>query len=143
MLTLVDTGPLVAFLDRGDPWHAFVRERWNPMVGRFVSTAAVITETMHFLTPIPGGPRALFHLVEEAIVILEDSFRVSLLNQAVNLMEKYSDTPMDFADATLVLLADELETDRILTLDERGFRTYRHGRTRSFKLLLQKEGGSD
>jgi hypothetical protein len=53
-------------------------------------------------------------------------------------MEKYSDTPMDFADATLVGLAQELEIDRVLTLDERGFRAYRHGRNRHFRLVLQE-----
>ena len=50
---------------------------------------------------------------------------------------RYGDTPMDFADATLVLLAEELGTDRILTLDERGFRTYRHGRNLAFAMVLQ------
>ncbi len=44
---------------------------------------------------------------------------------------------MDFADATLVVLADELATKRVVTLDERGFRTYRHGRKSTFELVLQ------
>jgi hypothetical protein len=39
---------------------------------------------------------------------------------------------MDFADATLVVLAEELETDQVVTLDERGFRTYRFGPDRAF-----------
>jgi len=50
-------------------------------------------------------------------------------------MEKYADTPMDFADATLVLLADELETDSVFTLDRRGFETYRSPAGRAFRLL--------
>jgi predicted nucleic acid-binding protein len=45
---------------------------------------------------------------------------------------------MDFADATLVVLAEELETDQVVTLDERGFRTYRFGPDRAFRLLLQE-----
>lgn len=52
-------------------------------------------------------------------------------------MHRYADTPMDFADATLVVLAGELETKQVLTLDERGFRTYRYGRNAAFHLVLQ------
>ena len=52
------------------------------------------------------------------------------------LMKKYADTPMDFADATLVLLAEETGQSEILTLDERGFRTYRYRGTRRFRLVL-------
>jgi len=47
------------------------------------------------------------------------------LGQAVLLMEKYADTPMDFADATLILLADVRKTRQICTLDRRGFTTFR------------------
>lgn len=51
-------------------------------------------------------------------------------------MKQYRDTPMDFADATLVLLAEELGLLDILTLDRRGFSTYRIGRGRAFRLVL-------
>jgi hypothetical protein len=58
------------------------------------------------------------------------------LRAAVALMKQYRDTPMDFADATLVLLAEELGLLDILTLDRRGFSTYRIGRGRAFRLVL-------
>ena len=139
MLTLVDTGPLVAILDRGDSWHPFVRERLSRVSGQLVTTGAVVTEAMHFLRPIPGGPRGLLRFLHDASVVVEDGFRSGFLGEAVSLMEKYADTPMDFADASLVVLAHELEIDRVLTLDERGFRAYRHGRNRQFQLILQEE----
>lgn len=50
-------------------------------------------------------------------------------------MEKYRDVPMDFADATLVALAEEMEVEEIFTLDMRGFRTYRIAGKRAFKIL--------
>ena len=59
MLYLVDTGPLVALFDRKDPAHELVRAGWTPLVGRFATTGAVITETLHFLQPIAGGAEAL------------------------------------------------------------------------------------
>ena len=51
-----------------------------------------------------------------------ESAQPQQLLAAVSLIEKYADTPMDFADATLVLLSDEVATTRIVTLDRRGFR---------------------
>ena len=58
-------------------------------------------------------------------------------NVVVKLMEKYCDTPMDFADASLVLLAERLQIYAICTLDRRGFSTFRIGR-KPFRLVLDK-----
>ena len=49
---------------------------------------------------------------------------------------RYADTPMDFADATLVLLAERLAVHEILTLDRRGFNTYRLSNGAAFELVL-------
>jgi len=53
-------------------------------------------------------------------------------------MSKYADVPMDFPDTTLVCIAEWLGTDRILTLDRRGFSSFRIGKNRRFKLLLDE-----
>jgi predicted nucleic acid-binding protein len=74
--------------------------------------------------------------------LLLDSFQPAGLRAAAALMHRYADTPMDFADATLVVLAGDLGVHRVLTLDERGFRTYRHGRNQPFRLILQ-DGDED
>jgi predicted nucleic acid-binding protein len=136
MVILVDTGPLVAYLDRGDPAHEFVRARWEPIAGRFVTTAAVFTEAMHFLRPIQNGAEALVDLFREGSLLLEDVFQLPMLDRATNLMARYPNAFMDFADA-LVVLAENLNTPNILTLDERGFRTFRYRRNKLFRLLLQ------
>jgi predicted nucleic acid-binding protein len=51
-------------------------------------------------------------------------------------MEKYANIPMDYADATLVLLAERLDIFEILTLDYRGFNVFRSSRGRSFSMVL-------
>lgn len=51
------------------------------------------------------------------------------------LMEKYRNVPMDYADATLVALGEELGTDRVFTLDHRGFSAYRLNQRKPFRLL--------
>jgi uncharacterized protein len=140
MVILVDTGPLVAYLDRGDPAHEFVRARWEPIAGRFVTTGAVFTEVMHFLRPVPDGAEAVISLFREGPLVLEDVFQLSMLERATNLMRRYPNVHMDFADATLVVLAENLNTPNILTLDARGFRTFRYRRNKLFRLLLQEQG---
>jgi uncharacterized protein len=50
-------------------------------------------------------------------------------------MEKYRNVPMDFADATLAVLAEELETEWVFTLDRRGFSVYRMHRNRAFQII--------
>jgi len=50
-------------------------------------------------------------------------------------MEKYRNVPMDFAYATLVALAEELETDTVFTLDRRGFSVYRLNRNKPFRII--------
>lgn len=134
---IVDTGALVAFFDKNDPAHELVRTGWAPLIGRFVTTGAVITETLHFLQPIKGGAEALAGLLRKGLVVVDDAFALTRIDEAVGLMARYSDIPMDFADATLVLLAERLATPNILTLDERGFRTFRFSGKRHFRLVLQ------
>jgi hypothetical protein len=55
----VDTGPLVAYLDAGDPDHDRVAARLDAFPGRLVTTGAVVTEAMHFVSAAPDGPWCL------------------------------------------------------------------------------------
>lgn len=132
----MDTGPLVAYLDAAEPDHARVAPRWDGFTGRLVTSSAVITETMRFVSGAPTGPRALAELVSASAMEVYDLSAPPELGEAVALMEQYADTPMDFADATLVLLAEALPTSDVLTLDRRGFRTYRTRTGRALRLVL-------
>lgn len=129
---------MVALLDRKDPYHEWIVPRFNRIQGRLITTGAVVTEATFFLQDVKEGISRLFELLANPRVEVRDTFQPRQLRSAAALMERYADTPMDFADATLVVLAEELETDRILTLDERGFRAYRHRRNRPFTLVLQE-----
>lgn len=134
---LLDTGPIIAFLDRSDPDHDWVRARWSVLQGPMVTTGAVLTEAFHFLNPIPGGAENLSAFLRRGAMRIENAFGQSSLESAVSLMHTYADIPMDFADATLVVLAARLDCRNVLTLDERGFRTFRYDRRKHFRLVLQ------
>ncbi len=133
---LLDTGPLVAYLDAGDPAHVVVADCLDDFTGQLVTTGAVITEAMYFVAPSAEGPRVFADFIAESALQVYDLCQPPELSEAARLMEKYGDTPMDFADATLVLLAEALSAHEILTLDRRGFATYRTRRRRHFRLVL-------
>jgi uncharacterized protein len=135
-LWLVDTGPVVAYLDASDPYHDAVCAVMDGFSGRSVTTPAVITEAMYFVGATHGGARALAELVDRSGMMVYDLCQPPDLREAARLMERYADTPMDFADATLLLLADVLEVVDVLTLDRRGFSTYRTAEGRSMRLVL-------
>src|SRR6187549_1509050 len=122
---LIDTGPLVAYADAADPAHDLVAATLNGFVGRLYTTAAVVTEAMHLVGEDADGPATLAGFLVASGTAVEALMAPPDLQQAVQLMDKYRDTPMDFADATLVLLADRLGVTEIATLDRRGFNTYR------------------
>jgi predicted nucleic acid-binding protein len=133
---LVDTGPLVAYLDASDPAHAEVAACLDEFTGGLATTSSVITEAMHLAAVAREGPRTLAELVAASGMEVYDLCRPPELHEAVRLMEKHADTPMGFADATLVLLAEGLDVREILTLDRRGFSAYRTRLRRPFQLVL-------
>ena len=132
---LIDTGPLVAYVDAGDPAHEIVAARLDDFTGHLHTTAAVVTEAMHLVGDAVDGPEALAAFLLGSHTHIAESTQAAHLQAAVVLMKKYRDTPMDFADATLVLLADRLFVTDILTLDRRGFSTYRTVRGKAFRLV--------
>jgi len=91
---------------------------------------------MHLLADARDGPTLLAEFVRSADLVIAESTGVEQILRAAALMRKYSDTPMDFADATLVLLAEATGILDILTLDRRGFSTYRTAEGKKFRLTL-------
>jgi hypothetical protein len=136
-LCLLDTGPLVALLDRSEPDHDRVQSFMAHLRGsRLVTTGAVITEAFYFLSDVRDGPANLFSFLDASATEVRNAFSAEALAAAVRLMTKYADVPMDFPDATLVWIAESSGIDRILTLDRRGFSSFRFAKNRRFKPLL-------
>ncbi|HRC84648.1 MAG TPA: PIN domain-containing protein [Thermoanaerobaculia bacterium] len=136
---LVDTGPLVAYLNQRDRYHLPVCESLERFSGQLLTTTAVIVEAMFLVARQQGGPGALAELVASSGLEVVDFSARSHLQAAAWLMEKYSDVPMDFADATLVLLAEQVQIFEIFTLDRRGFSVFRTRDKRAFSLIPQLE----
>jgi predicted nucleic acid-binding protein len=125
---LLDTGAFVALLDRSEKNHARCVEFFSSFHGRVFTTEPVLTEALYLLGPSITAQRACLEFILKGGAALVPQSTASL-ERAALLMTKYHDVPMDFADATLVVLAEETGITEVFTLDLRGFHAYRiHGR---------------
>jgi len=134
-LILVDAGPLVAMIDRGEPDHQRCVETLSSLAAPMVTTWPALTEAMYLLGSAGGwkAQEALWKLLERGdlqLVPLDDA----LQSRTRALMTKYRDLPMDLADASLVAAAEVLNLTRVFTLD-RDFRVYRWKGKRKFEVL--------
>jgi hypothetical protein len=131
---LLDTGPFVALVDRSEKLHddcVAALEKWT---GTIVTTEAVLTEALYLVGPQWKAQRVCLEFILRGAFQLIPSSPASLRRVSA-LMERYRNVPMDFADATLVVLGEELETEWVFTLDRRGFNTYRLKQRKTFQLI--------
>ena len=121
---ILDTGFLVALLDKSEKNHDRCLTAFKNFKGTILTTEPVLTEAMYLLGPSIKAQKTCseFILLRGATLVPQSA---ESLARAVVVMEKYRDIPMDFADATIVVLAEETGIDEVLTLDTRGFRAYR------------------
>jgi len=122
--SLLDTSILVAFLHRDDAAHEDAVQALRDCRGVLLTTEAVLTESMYLLGRTRGGPSACLDFFLRDGAFLVPTSRTAL-HRCRALMTAYADLPADFADATLVALAEELDAWTILTLDRRDFSVYR------------------
>lgn len=132
---LLDTGAIVSLLDRAQRRHREFVEFFGAWTGQAVTTEAVLTESTHLLGRVHGGATACLDFILAGGALLIPS-TPSSLRRARDLMQRYADCPMDFADATLVVLAEDLKTDHVLTTDQRGFNVYRIGGRGGFRICV-------
>ena len=131
---LVDAGPLVALLDRGDPEHADCVLALKTVRAPLVTVWPAFTEAMYLLRGSWPTQKALWSRLET------DALGLAPIEEADaprmrELMEKYRDLPMDLADAALVRVAERESLTEIFTLHRAHFRAYRPGRRRSFSIV--------
>lgn len=131
---LVDAGPLVAILNRRDRHHHACVDTLKELRRPLFSTWMPITEAMYLLDFSIQAQGALLEMIERRALQILEILREDLPAMH-RLMRKYSDQPMDFADASLVQVANRLNLSDIFTLDRRDFGVYRFGKGRAFKIL--------
>lgn len=128
-LAIVDAGPLISLFNRNDRHHQQVRERiiaFKENRGHLITTWPVITEATHVLDKIVSL-EASFDLLHWIHLNGMEIFHLTAnhVPRMVNLQKKYRDCPMNFADASVLVAAEDNKTDQIFSIDFRDFKIYR------------------
>ena len=133
-MILVDTGPIVAFFDASDTYHKTCTGILKDINEPLATTWGVLTEAFYLLGFSWKAQDNLWEfLLRGGISIL--SLDGKLLARCRELMEKYRDLPMDLADGTVVVVAEEKKIEMIFTLDHKDFDIYKPAHTNRFKLI--------
>ena len=134
---LVDSGAIVALINREDRFHPQSIAWFRSFRGRMLTTEAVVTETAYVLAASPEHQRAALLWVQRAreaamleVVPMEDHAAL------VRIMSKYADLPCDYADASLIWLAEKTGALQIATIDQGDFSVYRVRGRRRFRILM-------
>ena len=131
---ILDTGPLVAFLNSRDKRHDWFVEQWSSISPAFLTCEAVVSEACFLLRGWHGGVDSIFELFERKV--LSTSFSLAEhIGPVFALLKKYRDVPMSMADACLVRMTELHQESSILTFDT-DFNIYRRHKYRVIPLLI-------
>lgn len=136
-MILIDTGPIVAFFDKDDRYHALCIEILKDITEPLVTTWPVLTECFYLLNFSWEVQDNLWLFIQRGGIEIHP-LEKELLIQCREFIKQYRDLPMDFADATLVALADALQVPKIFTLDHKDFSIYRFKQKKRFTLIPLK-----
>lgn len=131
---ILDTGPLVAFFNPRDRYHAWALEQTRNLAVPLVTCEAVLTEAYHLLGRVPRARAAMRRWITHGRVTTP--LRIDeQAEEVMGLLEQYADQPMDFADACVVRLAELLALP-VFTLDVQDFSIYRMHHRRVIPLIV-------
>jgi uncharacterized protein len=130
---IVDAGPVIALFRKRDKHHSRVRQFLGANPSRLISTLPVVTEACHFLNA--EGKTALLTWIERGGLSLQP-IGVEDFPEIATIITRYADREIDFADATLVWLADLVNTPDVMTIDRQDFQVYRMRGGKAFNLVL-------
>lgn len=130
---LIDTGPIVALLNRRDNHHAWVRAVLDTIEAPVFTCEAVISEACFLLGRFAHGPDAVLELLANDVLRIDFQMR-SELDPLRTLMHKFASVPMSLADACLVRMTELDRDSTIVTLDS-DFRVYRRNRRQVIPMI--------
>jgi len=131
---LIDTGALLALLDRTDRWHDVCVDAFRQLRLPLVTSEAVLAELFHLVGDGRQETKTAWKFIRSGAIrlaVIEDQE----LPEIQLLMSRYWDRPMDFADATLVYLARRESLSSVFTVDHADFNTYRIAGRKRFRIF--------
>jgi len=134
---IVDTGPLVAFLNKNDSYHEWAKTQFSLISPPFISCESVISEACFLLCHFPNGAHNILELIERELIILPIDLQAES-NSIKRLLEKYSNIPMSLADACLVRLSEQISESVVCTIDS-DFRIYRKNKRDIIPIIMPSD----
>jgi len=135
---IIDTGPIVAFLNASDQYHVWAITQFSRLSAPFYTCDAVIAETCHILRHYKQGVQNVLSMIDRELIQIP--FRLeSEISNISTLMKKYHDIPMSLADACLVRMSEQISNSVICTLDS-DFRIYRKEKRAVIPLIIPATG---
>lgn len=132
--SLIDTGAILALLDRNDRWHDSCVDEFHQLRLPLLTSEAVLTELFHVVGDTRPEMEAAWQFVRSGALVL-GMIEDAELQDVHGLMSRYRNRPMDFADGPLVYLAKREFLSVVLTIDYADFAPFRIERKRQFRVL--------
>lgn len=131
---LLDTGPLVALIDKRDQYHAWATTTVATLPAPFLTCESVISEACFLLSRAANGKNAVVGMVKAGH--LKISFDLeSEIDRVGELLVRYQSVPMSLADACLVSMSEQLADSTVLTLDN-DFTIYRKNTNQIIPVIM-------
>jgi len=136
-VVIVDTGPIVALLNRRDEFHDWTRTTLDTIEPPLLTCEPVLAEASFLVRKLRGGAEAVIDLVTRGVLRVEFRIDTELLALRT-LLAKYGSVPMSLADACLVRMVELQPRAAILTLDS-DFRVYRRSGRLNVPVIMPDE----
>ena len=135
---IIDTGPIVAFLNHSDNYHQWAVTKLSQLKPPFYTCESVVSEACFLLRNSDNGIENVYKLLERDLIKIKFKLNEDL-RPISDLMKKYKNVPMSLADACLVRMSEQISESSILTLDK-DFKIYRKDKRKVIPLIMPKDG---
>jgi predicted nucleic acid-binding protein len=131
---IIDTSPLVAFIDKSDNFHLWAVETWKKLSPPLLTCEAVIAESCFLLQNVHGGESAILSLLKAEVIQIPFNLSEEV-TEIKQLMKQYQSVPMSLADACLVRMSELIRESSVFTLDS-DFRIYRQYKNQVIPVIM-------
>lgn len=132
---LLDTGVLVAFINKREKLHSWAIEQWKMIEPPLLTCEGVITETCFLLQDVYEGEEAVMNLISRKMIQIPFQLNNDESEAIKELMKRYQNVPMSLADACLVRMSELIAGSCVLTLDS-DFLVYRQNKNQIIDLII-------
>ncbi|MBA7597288.1 hypothetical protein ES703_04290 [subsurface metagenome] len=135
---ILDTGPLVAFLNKRDKYHEWSKEILDTIEPPLITCESVISEACFLVKNLQNGQEQIIDLLFNDLIIIAFSLREEKV-EIKNIIKKYSNIPISLADACLIRMSEKYPDSKVLTLDS-DFKIYRKNNRQIIPCILPLSG---